>query len=86
MKNQIYNVGADQLNFSKSQLAQRIRKYIKFEIINSVLGDRDVRDCTISYHKLHGLGFKARVSIDQGIKELIKVYSFYQPRSLLRII
>ena len=86
MKNQIFNVGDNRLNFSKTQLAQKIRKYVKFEIINSVLGDRDARDCTISYRKLHRLGFRAKVGIDQGIKELIKVYSFYRPDSLLETV
>ena len=86
MKNQIYNVGADNLNFSKAQLAQKIGKYVKFETVNSVLGDRDIRDCTISYDKLRKLGFSPRVSIDKGIKELIKLYTFYHPNSLYRAI
>lgn len=81
MKGQIFNVGTNELSFSKLELAQRIQKYLKFQIFESNIADIDKRSFMISYDKISLLGFKARTSIEFGIKELMKLYSFYDPQN-----
>ena len=75
----IFNVGSNKMNFSKKKLAERIRKHVNFEIVDSEVPDRDKRDFIINYDKITKLGFKPSKTIDSGIKELTKLYSFYSP-------
>lgn len=81
MTGQIFNVGSNEMNFSKLELAQTIQKYIDFKIIDSDLDDFDRRNFIINYNKIYGLGFRPTISIDEGILELKKLYSFYRPFS-----
>jgi len=75
----IYNVGSNDMNFSKRELADMVAKHIKFEIIEASTPDKDKRDFIINFDKIQNEGFKITVSMDEGIKELIKLYSFYNP-------
>lgn len=82
MINNIYNIGSNEMNFTKLELAQRINKHIDFKIIDSDLPDFDVRNFIINYNKMNKLGYRAKTGIDEGIQELIKLYSFYKPFSM----
>jgi len=84
MLGEVYNVGSNNLNFSKKDLALSIKKYVNFDIIESKFEDRDRRDFVINYDKLEKLGFKAKIGLDEGIKELVKLYLFYRPHSYFR--
>ena len=77
MKNKAYNLGLDEANISKIELAQKIKKYIpKFEIIEKEIEeDPDKRNYIVSNKRLENAGFKAKISLDEGIKELIKTYN-----------
>lgn len=86
MVGQIFNVGSNDLNFSKLDLAMRIKKQIDFKIIDSDLDDFDRRNFIIDYSKISGLGFAPSYSIEDGIMELKKLYSFYRPYSLYQTI
>lgn len=79
MVGEVFNVGSDKMNFSKMQLAKKIRKHVEFEIVDSVLRDWDRRDFIINYDKITKLGFRPSKTLDQGINELVKLYSFYRP-------
>lgn len=79
MKGNIYNVGTNKLNFSKLELAQKIQKHVDFQIFESNISDVDQRNFTISYDKITKLGYKTTRTIESGIQELIKLYSFYSP-------
>jgi nucleoside-diphosphate-sugar epimerase len=68
MSGQIFNVGSERLNYSKLELANAIKRHVKFEIIESELGDKDVR-IIISFDKVRALGFDHEISIDEGIAE-----------------
>lgn len=73
MVDQIYNLGAKSLNVTKGELAKRIREKIDFELRISEVGeDPDKRDYTVDFSKLGALGYRARVSIEQGIEELAR--------------
>lgn len=77
MKNNAYNVGLDNANLSKAELAETIKKFIpKFEIVYKEVGeDIDKRNYIVSNKKLLDAGFAATYSIEDGIKELIKGYN-----------
>jgi nucleoside-diphosphate-sugar epimerase len=79
MRNNIFNVGDESMNYSKMEIAELIHKWFDFTIIDSEVKDLDTRNFLISYHKIRGYGYKTNYTIDDGIKELRKLYSFYRP-------
>ena len=40
-KKGIYNTGGNDLNYSKIEIANKIKKYVNYEIVNSELKDKD---------------------------------------------
>ena len=79
MAGQIFNVGSNDLNFSKLDLAKKIQAQIDFKIIDSDISDFDKRNFIINYDKIYSLGFKPKISLEEGIFELKKLFSFYRP-------
>lgn len=71
----VFNVGWKSMNYSKRHLAEKIRKFLDFDIDETLNPGQARRDYRIEYAKIRSLGFKAKVSLDQGIKDLIKFYS-----------
>ncbi len=76
MKGQAYNVGLEDANLSKAELAEKIKKYLpKFEIVYKEVGqDPDKRNYIVSNKKILATGFVPKYSLDDGINELIKGY------------
>lgn len=72
-----YNCGLSEANCSKLELCSIIKKHIpEFNYLESPIGtDPDKRNYIVSNAKIEALGFKAEHSLDEGINELIKVYS-----------
>jgi len=77
MKGEIYNIGSEDMNLSKFDVSDNIKKYVNFELIDSSLPDLDNRNFEISFRKINKLGYKTNHSLDEGIQELIKLYNFY---------
>ena len=74
-KNQTFNVGNDDLNMNKLQLAEKISEHIPIEIIKAEFTqDPDKRDYVVSSQKIYDLGFKCEYNLDDGIKQLINMY------------
>lgn len=71
-----FNVGLDEANLSKEELALKIREFIpNFYIHFSEVGtDPDKRNYIVSNQRLKDAGFVAKRSLEDGIKELIKGY------------
>jgi len=86
MREKIFNVGDESLNFSKLDIARAIRNHVEFEIIDSSLPDLDVRDFLVSFKRIRNLGFGTRFSLDDGIRELLRLYSFYKSHSHFSVI
>jgi len=84
MKGQVFNVGSDTLNCSKSDICNYIMQYIKDCVITpSDQGqDPDKRDYEVSYEKIRKLGFESTITIEDGIKELVKVLLLVSPQFL----
>lgn len=78
-KNETYNVGHDEINMNKLQLAQRIQKQIPLEIIKAEFNsDPDVRDYEVSSQKFYDKGFECVNGLDLGIEQLIKSYEMIE--------
>ena len=74
-KNETYNVGHDDLNMNKLQLAETIQKHTPLEIIRAEFTeDLDKRDYIVSSEKFYSKGFECKNDLDLGIKQLIKSY------------
>ena len=68
----VYNLGLSSANISKLMLAKKIKKKIKKLKVNIVKNrrDPDKRDYFVSNKKIEKKGFKAKISLDEGISEL----------------
>ena len=84
MRNNVYNVGDENLNFTKLNIANAIKKHVNFEIIDSGIKDSDPRNFVIDFSKIRRLGLSATVTLDEGIQELVKLYGFYSPNPVGR--
>ena len=77
LKNDVYNLGLSSANISKIMLARKIQKQYKKLKIKIVTNrkDPDKRDYFVSNRKVEKKGFKASISLDEGISELIQVFT-----------
>ena len=77
LKNDVYNLGLSSANISKIMLAKKIKKnYQKLKIkIVTNRKDPDKRDYFVSNKKIEKKGFKASISLDDGISELIQIFT-----------
>ncbi len=74
---QIFNVGLSDANVSKRELCQIIRRQVPdFTFVEAPIGkDPDQRNYIVSNAKIEATGYKPQVSLDTGIRELIKGYT-----------
>ena len=78
-KNETYNVGHDEINMNKLQLAKKIHQHIPIQIIKAEINtDPDVRDYEVSSEKIYNKGFNCKYGLDDGIIQLIKAYSIIE--------
>jgi len=87
MKGRAFNVGLDDANLSKLELAESIKKKIKnFVFLEAPIGeDPDKRDYIVSNQRLAETGFKTEWTIDLGIEELVKGYKIIQGSNLSNV-
>jgi len=71
-----YNLGLDEANVSKEQLADKVKEHVpSLDIQFSEIGkDPDKRNYIVSNERLRKIGFEAHRSLDDGIEELLKAY------------
>ena len=74
MKGQAFNIGSEDMNYTKKDIALIIKKKLQFYLHEAEIGkDLDQRDYVVSYQKIKKLGYNITKDIDKGIDELIKV-------------
>ncbi|MCF8379130.1 MAG: NAD-dependent epimerase/dehydratase family protein [Bacteroidales bacterium] len=74
MSGESFNVGDDSMNYTKKDVAIKIKEKLPFYLHEAEIGqDFDQRDYEVSYNKIKKLGFSADITLDGGIDELIKV-------------
>ena len=80
LRGEPYNIGLSDANLSKKELCEKIKKYIPdFHVFESEIAkDPDKRDYIVSNDKIKATGWSPKFSIDDGILDLIKAYTFLQ--------
>ena len=70
LKGEVYNLGLSSANITKMMLAKKIKKHYKKLKIKVVKNkkDPDKRDYFVSNKKIEKKGFKALISLDEGIR------------------
>ncbi len=81
MVGEVFNVGDERMNVSKLQIAETIKGLVPVEIINSRLADLAKRNFIASFEKFKRLGFERQITLELGLQDLIRIYSWYQPLS-----
>lgn len=76
MKGQAYNVGLNEANLSKEELALEIKKQVPQLYIHAaeVGTDPDKRNYVVSNEKIKQQGFEARHTLAEGIGQLLMAY------------
>jgi nucleoside-diphosphate-sugar epimerase len=73
MIGEIYNVGAETMNYSKEQMCELIRTKVDYYIHYAEVGeDPDKRHYVVSYKKISDLGYRTSISLGEGIDELVR--------------
>jgi nucleoside-diphosphate-sugar epimerase len=74
MKDNIYNVGSEKMNFSKKEICELIKKEIPNSYFNyaDVGEDADKRNYVVSYEKIKSIGYDTTIDVETGIRELIR--------------
>lgn len=74
MKNNVYNLGNDNVNMTKLDLVKKICEHTgaEFSIVSNKT-DPDKRDYEVSSQKLYNTGFIPLYDLDYGIREMIEV-------------
>jgi nucleoside-diphosphate-sugar epimerase len=85
MKNDVYNVGSEEMNYSKEDICEIIKKKIDVYVHYADFeGDEDKRNYVVSYDKIRSLGYQTTISVEEGIDELLRalqVVNFKDPYS-----
>lgn len=85
MRNNIYNVGSETMNYSKADICEILKEKINLHIHYAGVGkDADKRNYVVSYKKMNNLGYKTTITVEEGIDELIfafKVLDIKKPYS-----
>jgi len=86
MSGNAYNVGDESMNMTKMDVAKMIEKNVDGCVITESNNgeDKDKRDYAVSYKLIRSLGYKAKISMSQGIAELMKIIPFIQQEELKR--
>jgi nucleoside-diphosphate-sugar epimerase len=74
IKGEVFNFGLSEANISKQQLCERIKNQLPEFIFQDapLAKDPDQRNYIVSNKKIESLGMKAKITLDEGISELIK--------------
>lgn len=82
-----YNVGLDDANLSKEELALKVKEYVpNFYLHFAEFGsDPDKRNYIVSNQRLREAGFEAKRTLDIGINELLKGYRMMPMSSMKNV-
>lgn len=87
MQGKPYNIGSEDLNYTKLEIAEMIQKQAPFYLHQAEIAqDKDKRDYAVSYDRIRALGFTTTVSMEDGIRELVKVCPVVKERSNFRAV
>ena len=73
VKDDVYNVGHESMNFTKEEIARQVLKHVNFYLHFAEVGtDADQRNYEVSYEKIRAKGFETTIDLDRGIAELAR--------------
>lgn len=73
VKDDVYNVGHETMNFTKEDVARKILEHVNFYLHFAEVGnDADQRNYEVSYEKIRRKGFETTIDLDRGISELVR--------------
>jgi nucleoside-diphosphate-sugar epimerase len=73
IKDDVYNVGHESMNFTKEDVARQILKHVDYYLHFAEVGhDADQRNYEVSYEKIRRKGFETTIDLDRGIAELVR--------------
>ncbi len=76
MKGNVYNVGNPGLNLSKHDVVMAIKKFLDFYLLEDPnRSDPDQRDYEVDFSRIMALGYRPTCSLEDGVQELLKLYS-----------
>ena len=82
MKDKVYNVGDESMNYTKEDIALKIRERVDFYLHFAEIGkDEDQRDYEVSYDRIRSTGFRTGISMDEGLDELLRAMTAVEIQS-----
>lgn len=85
MVGEVYNIGDSSNNYSKEDIALIIKRkldyYLHFADINE---DKDRRDYVVCYDKINTLGYKAIISVEEGIDQMLRAIPVLEHNNIYR--
>jgi nucleoside-diphosphate-sugar epimerase len=73
VRDEVYNVGHETMNFTKEDVARKILEHVDFYLHFAEVGsDADRRNYEVSYEKIRKKGFETTIDLDRGIAELVR--------------
>ena len=67
MKDDVYNVGHESMNFTKEDVARTVLKHVDYYLHFAEVGtDADKRNYEVSYEKIRAKGFETTIDLDRG--------------------
>lgn len=73
IKDDVYNVGHESMNFTKEDVARKILEHVDYYLHFAEVGhDADQRNYEVSYEKIRAKGFETTIDLDRGIAELVR--------------
>lgn len=73
IRDDVYNVGHESMNFTKEDVARQILRHTDFYLHFAEVGsDADQRNYEVSYEKIRKKGFETTIDMDRGIAELVR--------------
>jgi nucleoside-diphosphate-sugar epimerase len=73
VKDDVYNVGHETMNFTKEDVARKILEHVDYYLHFAEVGsDADQRNYEVSYEKIRKKGFETTIDLDRGVAELVR--------------
>ena len=87
VKNEIFNFGLSEANISKLQLCEVIKTHVPNFVFQEapLAKDPDQRNYIVSNKKIESAGMKAKITLDEGVRELIKGAGMFTARSFTNL-
>ena len=71
INNEIFNAGSKHNVYQLGDLAKRVAQAVGEDVSIEWYGDKDTRSYNVSFNKIEEIGFKTKLSAEDGVKELV---------------